>query len=352
VSLFTSTWLVEVNESLLVNPSTISRMLSDLLSSLSTNPYFGAGAGLLGIGTVLAVARRSSQYGLIFFRRQFMITLEVPNNDISYTWLLQWISHQLRDSSRHLSARTTLIKNDDPSSRIHASYTFVPSVGKHYFRYKGKFIQVERTREQMINSGVPFESVQLTAFGQDRQIYVEMLERARDAALLANEGKTLVYIPTSSFVMLTSCSLTNVDLFLVNEWRMFGQPRRKRPLNSVILDKGIMTSLVNDVEHFLGQPNWYIERGIPYRRGYLLHGPPGSGKTSAIMAIAGDASRDQRRVDVVRVPSRQIRSEHQHIESESRNDDRRSTSTVAQQCARGKHHSPGRHRCGHRRTTV
>lgn len=174
-------------------------MLSDLLATLSTNPYFGAGAGLIGIGTALAVLRRSSQYGLIFFRRQFMITLEVPNNDISYTWLLQWISHQLRDSSRHLSARTTLVKNDDPASRIQASYTFVPSVGTHYFRYKGKFIQVERTREQMINSGVPFESVQLTAFGQDRQIYIEMLESARDAALLANEGKTLVYIPTSKF---------------------------------------------------------------------------------------------------------------------------------------------------------
>lgn len=48
-----------------------------------------------------------------------------------------------------------------------------------------------------------------------------------------------------------------------------------------------MNSLIMDVEHFLSQPRWYIDRGIPYRRGYLLYGPPGSGKTSAIMAIAG-----------------------------------------------------------------
>ncbi len=27
--------------------------------------------------------------------------------------------------------------------------------------------------------------------------------------------------------------------------------------------------------------------GIPYRRGYLLHGPPGSGKSSFIQALAG-----------------------------------------------------------------
>jgi len=33
---------------------------------------------------------------------------------------------------------------------------------------------------------------------------------------------------------------------------------------------------------------YYLERGIPYRRGYLLHGPPGTGKSSLITAIAGE----------------------------------------------------------------
>ncbi|KAG6876014.1 hypothetical protein C0992_001369 [Termitomyces sp. T32_za158] len=33
-------------------------------------------------------------------------------------------------------------------------------------------------------------------------------------------------------------------------------------------------------------------KGIPYRRGYLLHGPPGSGKTSFIQALAASLSYD------------------------------------------------------------
>ncbi len=33
-------------------------------------------------------------------------------------------------------------------------------------------------------------------------------------------------------------------------------------------------------------------KGIPYRRGYLLHGPPGSGKSSFIQALAGSLSYD------------------------------------------------------------
>lgn len=32
--------------------------------------------------------------------------------------------------------------------------------------------------------------------------------------------------------------------------------------------------------------------GIPYRRGYLLHGPPGSGKSSFIQALAGELNYD------------------------------------------------------------
>lgn len=35
-----------------------------------------------------------------------------------------------------------------------------------------------------------------------------------------------------------------------------------------------------------------IWQGIPYRRGYLLHGPPGSGKSSFIQALAGSLSYD------------------------------------------------------------
>lgn len=37
---------------------------------------------------------------------------------------------------------------------------------------------------------------------------------------------------------------------------------------------------------------WYADRGIPFRRGYLLHGVPGSGKSSLIHSIAGELMLD------------------------------------------------------------
>ncbi|QRV95255.1 AAA family ATPase [Ceratobasidium sp. AG-Ba] len=44
--------------------------------------------------------------------------------------------------------------------------------------------------------------------------------------------------------------------------------------------------LFGDVKEFLEGKEWYAQRGIPYRRGYLLFGTPGSGKTSSIHALA------------------------------------------------------------------
>ncbi|GAA5839323.1 hypothetical protein JCM5353_000373, partial [Sporobolomyces roseus] len=71
------------------------------------------------------------------------------------------------------------------------------------------------------------------------------------------------------------------------EWRPFGRPREKRLLESVVLDEGVKERVVDDVKSFMSRGRWYSERGIPYRRGYLLHGPPGSGKSSFIQALAG-----------------------------------------------------------------
>ena len=45
-------------------------------------------------------------------------------------------------------------------------------------------------------------------------------------------------------------------------------------------------ALLEDAREFLGAERWYADRGIPYRRGYMLHGMSGGGKSSLVMVRA------------------------------------------------------------------
>ncbi len=49
-----------------------------------------------------------------------------------------------------------------------------------------------------------------------------------------------------------------------------------------------LTDWLEDLRDFQQSAAWYAQRGIPYRRGYLLHGPPGTGKTTTVLALAGE----------------------------------------------------------------
>lgn len=54
-----------------------------------------------------------------------------------------------------------------------------------------------------------------------------------------------------------------------NEWRLIAS-RPKRPLSSIVLDVGIKEKILDDAKDFLNSKKWYSDRGIPFRRGYLL----------------------------------------------------------------------------------
>lgn len=107
--------------------------ITEYVASLSQNPYFGAGFGLFGVGAAAAVLRKGLQASVVLFRRQCMITLEVPCRDKSYQWLLQWITQKGAKQTQHLSVETSFLQKD--TGQIKTKYDFIPSVGQHFFRF-------------------------------------------------------------------------------------------------------------------------------------------------------------------------------------------------------------------------
>lgn len=55
------------------------------------------------------------------------------------------------------------------------------------------------------------------------------------------------------------------------EWRQVAK-KHKRPLTSVVTEAGVKERLERDILEFCQSEEWYISRGVPWRRGFLLHG--------------------------------------------------------------------------------
>ncbi|RUP51111.1 BCS1 N terminal-domain-containing protein [Jimgerdemannia flammicorona] len=270
------------------------------IASVTANPFFSAGAGLIGVGAGLALLRQALNIGTTALRRRVLVSLEIPSKDKSYLWFLQWMSQQPARKTHQLAVETTFKQHDNGS--VSTTFSLVArcvdtgtpfsllaiwhvTPPAHLGLTTTQQVQRQRDGKMMdLTTGSPWETITLTTLSRDRGVFSQLLKEARELALAKQEGKTVMYTSWGP------------------EWRPFGLPRRRRMLSSVILDNGIKERIVKDVKDFINNGSWYNERadcllypklfvtfaGIPYRRGYLLYGPPGSGKSSFIQALAGE----------------------------------------------------------------
>ncbi|KKO97013.1 mitochondrial chaperone BCS1 [Trichoderma harzianum] len=231
-----------------------------------------------------------------------MSSFRVRTDDEIYNMLMLWISRQkFSQNSRRFLVNTDLYSrssyvwggsNDDsddedgdeevsvdilgPKQTLH----YTPSFGSHLFWYKGWPLFFERHQnQQQINfqSASEREELSISCFGRNPRLLKELLFEARQMYLKKDERKTLIYRSSSG------------TAYGGEPYWQRSMSRPNRPFSTVILSEKMKQDLIDDAADYLNPATrrWYANRGIPYRRGYLLYGPPGTGKSSLSLALAG-----------------------------------------------------------------
>ncbi|KAH6618052.1 BCS1 N terminal-domain-containing protein [Chaetomium sp. MPI-SDFR-AT-0129] len=167
----------------------------------------------------------------------------------------------------------------DPANRKKKALAYTPTFGSHQFWYRNHlliFRRTENTQQGAYGSASMREEISISCYGRNPWILKELLYEARDDYLKRDETKTAIYRGTTKAGSAEP------------EWQRC-MSRTARPFSTVILNEKVKQELIDDVTDYLDPSTrrWYANRGIPYRRGYLLYGPPGTGKSSLSLALAG-----------------------------------------------------------------
>jgi hypothetical protein len=216
-----------------------------------------------------------------------LYTISVEGDDALFDALMPWVLDHLGDArKRMLSAAyesrrarshgRPVPDSDSDEHQLHVSYDGTRS---HRVDLAGHPVTV---RLERIDQPQYLER----QMGPTEKLVFEARTKAGRDAVLEMLSATASEIAASS-----SRSARLYTMTQWGEWRSHGL-LPERPLSSIVTTGDQVERVRADLETFLASADKYATVSAPYHRGYLFHGPPGTGKTSLARGLASHFNLD------------------------------------------------------------
>jgi len=224
----------------------------------------GAGAALM---TYFRIVPNLIWRGFVY---HCTVEIDIPDNQQAFKWVTKWLAHHKYSQKR---ARRLTVHNKQAADDSWVT-VLSPAPGTHYLWDGGRFLIVTRRRKELQNathSKAFAEELSIRVIGRNRKPALDLIDKAKGVSAPEQD----------QFEVMVSSDLGYWDSACM---------RVKRSLNSVVIHQ--RHQIIEDVQTFLDNSQWYLEKGIPHHRGYLFHGQPGNGKTSMVLAMASKLGYD------------------------------------------------------------
>lgn len=243
----------------------INTIITYFNEQLAHNEFFQGGAVLAVIGIIFSYFRGIPSRIFSWVKYHSLIEIEIPDTDPAFKLVVTWFSKQPYTNNRARDLSLSSHENDDDSIDV----TLSPAPGTHYLFYRWHLMILSRSREvqsSAMGDEKFFETLTIRMMSRSRKIIYDFIDEIKVEAI--NDSKDEIPVYTYDHYWEESHNLP------------------PRTPESLFLHPGQFDFLLSDMQRFLQDQDYYKNLCVPYRRGYLLHGPPGTGKTSCIHTLA------------------------------------------------------------------
>jgi chaperone BCS1 len=244
--------------------------LSGIISLSKENPVVAGAVSLWGLGVLTYIVRNLPKSISNTLYTQLTTSVEINNagywaNKYLFLSFNEWFTRN-KHSKYSRSFTADIGGEEDNKVVLGAGY------GRHFFVFNGRLFWFRKSKQENSVSPNVKEDVYISTYGRSRKPIFDLIKEITPPNII--DGKMSIF-----------------TLDKHNEWYPSSNVD-KRDINSVILKKETKAEILNEIDSFIKNKEWYVSNGLSYKLTFIFHGEPGCGKSSLIKAIASSYNKN------------------------------------------------------------